>query len=248
MKLYFMKEDALAYFKGNIEYNLDYYAQPSNSWIFDKYPGNPLQECKFEVESLNMDMSEEKPENTDCRNVKIIYEALKDISNKQAADERFWAGLSHSVLWGYMQYRCKFIKEDFEPEYVLNNYFFNQGLAKSLVRNSISRLWWIGRLLYNSRAEDPYAALKYLEMGFIDKLRDLFSYTFCRNASISRALMTALAKIEDEEQEKISRDQYREILQYMNMLGGIVMLDYLTEEELEDKIVGHYYKVTKFLH
>lgn len=248
MKLYFMKEDALAYFKGNIEYNLDYYTQPSNSWIFDKYPGNPLQECKFEVDRLDMDMSEESPEDTDYNNVKVIYEALKDISNKQAADERFWTGLSHSVLWGYMLYRCKAIKAENEVDLILNNYFFGQGKIKSLSRHPIARLWWIGRLTYDSNEDDPYKSLEYLKVGLAGKVNQILAYNFSRNPKVTKALLRALAKIEDEEQEKISRDQYREILQYMNMLGGIVMLDYLTEAELEDKIAGHYYKVTKFLH
>ena len=243
MKLYFMKEDALANFKGNVEYNLAYYTQPDNSWILEKYPNEPLLPCKFEIADLTMDMSAEKPEATDCNNVKIIYEALKNMSNTQATDERFWAGLSHGILWDYMQYRCKFNQENINIDAVLNNYFFNQSLAKSLARNCISRLWWIGRLLYNVNNEDPYFALNFLRIGFNDKIRDLFDYRFARNGVICQNLMIALMRIEDVICSRITREQYREILQFLNRLGGVVLLDYLSGEELQDKIIEHYFEI-----
>lgn len=49
VKLYFMKENALAYFKGNIKNNLYHYKDDNADWIKTIYPDNPLQEFKIKV-------------------------------------------------------------------------------------------------------------------------------------------------------------------------------------------------------
>lgn len=77
MKLYFMKENALAYFKGNIKNNLYYYKDDNADWIKTIYPDNPLQEFKIKVNDFNMNMTKDKPSDTDYYNVKILYDNLK---------------------------------------------------------------------------------------------------------------------------------------------------------------------------
>ena len=71
-----------------------------------------------------MDMSADKPENTDWINAKILYKALMMISDTQASDERFWVGLAHAELWDYMLYRCKLTEENDKSNKILINYFF----------------------------------------------------------------------------------------------------------------------------
>ena len=51
MKLYFMKEDALTYFKSNVENNLKNYTTKDNSWIHSKY-NNPFEEFKYKYQIL----------------------------------------------------------------------------------------------------------------------------------------------------------------------------------------------------
>lgn len=120
MKLYFMKDDALAYFKQNVEYNFENYLKKDNNWIFDKFSNNsPLFEFKFEVSDFKMDMSSNNAGDTDYNNVKVLYTALKLMSDTQASDERFWAGLSHGVLWNYMQYRCQLSNQNVSPNKII---------------------------------------------------------------------------------------------------------------------------------
>ena len=71
MKLYFMREDALTYFKSNVENNLKNYSLKDNKWVYSKYE-NPFEEFKIQVPDFDLDMSSDKPEATDYNNVKII--------------------------------------------------------------------------------------------------------------------------------------------------------------------------------
>ncbi|WP_027127960.1 DUF6339 family protein [Fusobacterium perfoetens] len=242
MKLYFMKEEALNYFKDNVKYNLKNYTLDDNNWIYEKYE-EPLQEFKIPVPDFSLEMNSDKPESLDYINVKILYDNLKEISDTQASDERFWVGLSHTHFWKFLKYRCKIQNfEEIKEEKILNNYFFKQGHKRSLITNPLSRLWWVGRLIYDKEnKENPYYALEFLENDFSTKVLSLFSSNYTNNPKIARAVLVALAEIE-KEVGKIERKKFHEILRYTNMIAGIIIIDYLTQDELKEKIKKHFYE------
>lgn len=248
MKIHFMKDDALIYFKGNVDANLQNYLSNDNSWIYERYAmykgegESPFAEFKFEVPDFQMDMSSEKPENTDYNNVQILYTALKDISDTQASDERFWVGLAHSELWKYMQYRCKLKTDDIVANKIERNYFFSLGNKRSLIVHPLARMWWVGRLIYDSHKKDHFSGLEYMKIDFSTKVLSLFSSNFTNNPNITRSILNAILEIELNG-EKVSRSAYLEIIRYVNLLGGIIILDYLSEEELKEKIINHYCEV-----
>ncbi len=72
MKIHFMKYDALEYFKGNIDNNLQNYLEDNNEWLYEKYKNyKPNEEVfgefKFEVENLEaviIPVPEETPRQT----------------------------------------------------------------------------------------------------------------------------------------------------------------------------------------
>ena len=239
MKLYFMTEDALAYFKGNIANNLHHYKDDNTNWIKEIYPDNPLQEFKLKVKDFVMDMSAEKPSDTDYINVKIIYDALKNITDVQATDERLWAGLAHDILFEYMQYRFKLKNEIFNENKIKKNFFFAYEKKRSLLHHPIARLWWVGRLIYDKEAENPYYAIEYLRKDFPTKVLTLFSSNFTNNPKIVRVFLNAVRKIE-EKSYFVSREQFHELIRYVNLLGGTIILDYLSEDYLQEKIINHY--------
>ena len=79
MKIHFLKEDALVYFKNNIDKHLDHYLDEDNSWmieIYKEYRGedeSPFGEFKLGVDEIKMYMPAEKAELTDYNNVKIFF-------------------------------------------------------------------------------------------------------------------------------------------------------------------------------
>lgn len=240
-----MRDDALTYFKANVQYNCRNYLNLDNHWIFEKYTeGSPFLEFKLEVPNFELDMTSERPENTDYNNVKILYSALKGISDTQASDERFWAGLSHGDLWDFMQYRCKLTNENITENKVLTNFFFNYGNKRSLIVNPLSRLWWVGRLIFDETSSNPYRALEYMKIDFGTKVLSLFSSNYTNNPVITRAVLSAIIDLENNG-NKIGRNDYLEIIRYVNVLGGIIVLDYLSEVELKNKIIKHYYEQKK---
>jgi len=245
VKIHFMKEDALIYFKGNVDIFKEYYLSKDNNWLTEKYQSYkktddlPFMEFRTEVEEFRLDMSKEEPAAGDYNNVKILYTALRGLSDTQAADERLWVGLAHSDLWEYMQYRCKFDESNFKTNKILSNFFFNYRNRVSLVMQYIARLWWVGRLTYDEKANDPYHALDFLKNNFVGKVNFIFKNNFMNNPTVARAVLSAMWELSLMD-IKFSNKDFAELVKYVNLLGGIIILDYLSEEELKEKIIKHY--------
>lgn len=234
MKLYFLKEDALETLRGNIRKNLKNYTHPINEWIVEYFQGqSPFIEYKISVADFTLDMLSDKPEETDIENIKRIYTNMKVLTETQATDERLWSGLAHGVFWEYMHYRwSKNIPNESE---INNRYFFGQSKRRSLIRNTISRLWWIGKLTYDESRKNPFELTEYLKNDFTTKTLMLFSSNYSSNPVIVRALLSSLLEYEKQGIE-INRETFNEIIKYLNVLGGTFILDYLGEQELKNKI------------
>lgn len=245
MNLSFMKEDALLYFKENLKYNYKNYLLDSPDWLYEKYE-NPLKESRILVPDFTLDMNQDNVSIGDYNNVKILYTNMKNISNTQAIDERLWAGLSHSIFWKYLQYRTKINEENIKENKILFSYFFKNSGKKILIINPLTRLWWIGRQVYDSsNTENPFYALEFLKRDFGTKALYLFSYNYANNPKITRAVLVALSEIEKENNIVLVRNIYLKIFAYLNMLGGIIILDSLEQKEIIEKIKKYYYKNIK---
>ena len=153
MKLHFLKEDALAALKGNLDANLHHYKSADNGWIYDYFQGeNPFGEFKLEVPDfqLNCDTNPDTISKVDMENAKALYTALIGLSDTQATDERLWAGLCHSDFWEYCSIRWDMKHAGALKKIDVANRYFIPGKAKlALLSNTLSKLWWVARISYS---------------------------------------------------------------------------------------------------
>lgn len=158
MVIHFLKADGLAALKTNVKEHVKLYENPTNDWIYEYFDGdNPFAEYKLQIEDFQF--SDAKNQNhdsakNDVENAIRLYSAMKGLSDTQAADERLWAGLCHGDFWEYMHNRWEGSRFYGDPvSGLLWRYFFNtkSGVRRALFRNTLSRLWWLGRLTYDGK-------------------------------------------------------------------------------------------------
>lgn len=232
MKIEFLKQDALDMLKQNVQNNLDRYMDKDNKWIAKMYGDEPFEKYHRDIKEFKLNMSFEKPTESDFDNIKIIYSAMKSVSRSEATDERLWAGLTHTIGWEYMQYRFKSEKE---RNNIGVHYFFTKGSKKSLITNTLSRLWWVGSLTYDESYEDPFELTKFFKQGLSTKLYTILSSNFCGNPKIMRALLSVFLELEEKD-KPLGRGVYTSVISDLNIFGGICILDYIEEDELKDRI------------
>lgn len=182
------------------------------------------------ADEFQLDMSAEKQELTDFENVKRVHKNMRNLSESQASDERIWAAYTLSVFLDYMRYR-------WYPESeitMMNRYFFSYSPKRSLFRNGIARLWWIGHLTYDAnRSGDKYELTEYV-CRKQDNINLLLDINFGNNPAIVRASIQALIDAEKDGMT-VDREKTRQLSEYINTLGGVYLVDAFSYDVIYDK-------------
>lgn len=193
-----------------------------------------IKDSSIEIEEFSFDMSQDRPTATDVENIRRVYNHMKGLSESQASDERIWVAFTLHQGLDYMRYRWM-PKNDSDK---FDRFFFKNakhGYSKRpLFRNGVARLWWIGYHTYDAKRTNPYELTEFVcrDQDYINNLLDI---GFASNATISKAVIGALLDAE-KNGVTINRDLVRSISQYVNLLGGIYILDCLSYDEIYSKI------------
>lgn len=233
MKLKYIIEDDLLAIKSNMDIIYQKLLVEGEKNIEEIMKNEGLiKESQYEIDDFKLDMSQPKgKENlTDIENIQRVYNHMKVLSDSQASDERIWVAYTFSIFLDYMKYRWSaFNVNDME-----NHYLFNYTSQRSLYRNGIARLWWIGRVTYDKTRVDPYELTKFLcrDQDYIESIcgRNVFN-----NPDVGFATLNALF---DAEKAGVKIDRYvvREVAKYVNLLSGTYILGIMDKEEIYDKI------------
>jgi len=246
MIIKYLKEDSVDILKKrDLSENVKYY-DGDNSWIVTKYLNNGTEIYgKYEVKQFpDFSLKTENGIADDYENMKIIYDSLKELTDSQASDERIWSGLAHSYCWDYMQKRWPLPENLLDRNsHILNNYFFWNS-TKAVFLNGISRLWWYARYTYDSRFENPYELTQYICNNDINgKIFPLLACKFATNPEVFKNIIISVKNYEEENKIKLSREQFNELKRYLNRLSGKLVLDVLTYEDLNAKIVNEILRI-----
>lgn len=234
MKLTFIAEENLLALKSNLTQIVSKFMLTDNSWLDEHFGYSPFIDSKFAVDDFSLDMSQEKPFLTEFENVQRVFNRLNFLSASQASNERLWAGLCLNHFYKYTQYRWDILSQCTVVN-VKQHFFFGFGARRSLTRNAIARLWWIGKLTYDSKRSDPYELTR-----FVCENSDYIMHVLERNTSnnpmITRAFLSAILKAR-EQGCPINTDTVGFLSKYLNLLGGTYILDCLPEDKIYNKVL-----------
>ena len=236
MKLYYMRQEILEDLKNNIAHNIENYSNESNQWIIDQYE-NPFLEYKKTVDDFELLVDPKDVGSSDMENVRILHSNLKFLTKSEAADERLWTGLTHSVFWNFMKERWS-SRPSKEEKQIGNRYFLSGGSSnrRALLMNTISRYWWIGELIYDEdNIKNPYYLIEVFRGDFTTNVHTLLSSNFTSNTNILKGVLRPMLEYK-EVNGSLSREEFQAIIRYANLIGGSYLLDYLSTEEIEEKI------------
>lgn len=231
MKLQFLGSDSISAIKTNLK-DLRKEFGGGNEWISEFFDGkSPFKDTKYEIEDFQLDMSQKDPFLTEYENVRRVYTRLKFLSDSQASDERLWAGLCLGPFYDYVKYRWK-IDENSSASKIEQHYFFGYSARRSLTRNALSRLWWIGRLTYDNDRE--YELTKFVCENS-DNIMHILERNTSNNPDIVKAFISSIIDVK-KTGKQIDTDDIGKLSKYLNLLGGTYILDCLPYSAIYDKI------------
>lgn len=241
MKIFILPHESLDSLKVTVEDNLEEYRNEDNKWVEKQLGHNPFIEFGKTVEDFTLD-----PQGKEIDNAKILYSAMKNISDSEATDERLWVGMTHGVCWKFMKENLaddmsKNRRYKFDSNTVLNRYFYNMkanARKRSMYINTLSKMWWIGRLCFDdSNKDNPYRYLELFETAFSHKIINMFSSNILGNKNIRFAFFDTGLYIKSKGIQ-IKGDTMTPLLIYLNEIGGRLVLDVLERHEIFKLLVN----------
>lgn len=238
MNLYFMKQAALDNLKANLAAAApNYFTENNSDWIKEFCNDEkPFEEYKT-VPDLELARGDDESQ-IDFENCKEIYGKLKFLTEVQASDERFWAGLTHGEFYNYVRERYNYAPGETKVDAVASirrNFFFNEGVKHGISTNALAKYWWMGRLLYDEKNPNHFWKLDSLgAAAFTSKIYRILRLSFSANPAILNGIVKFFAQYPN-----LNREDWTETLRHLNKIGGNVILDYLDEGEIAKILIDY---------
>ena len=161
------------------------------------------------------------------------------ITYSQASDERLWTAMCLGPYYSYVKYRWGVDSK----QKVRDHFFFNFGPRRSVIRNGISRLWWIGRLTYDETLADPFLYSDYLTKH-ADFVFHILELNLSNNKQLVRVLLQVILDAESKGMS-VNTNQLGALTKYYNVLGGSYVLDLIPYDTLYAKLNLRLEKILK---
>lgn len=175
----------------------------------------------------------------DIENAIRLHSALRHLTPLQARDPRLWTRLTHAECWDYMRDRWPVEKcmpnQDKACRYVHARYFVPQSQSRSLLRNGIARLWWTAHVSFDVERENPYELTTVL-LSTLDITQQILERGLGRAPNIIQAFLEFLLRNKKEllSGGNQNRALIRRLAKFLNMHGGVCILDCLSKAEVMD--------------
>ena len=247
MKLRYYTEAAVERLRDTVAERLDWYYDPQG------VPGDPMltaadatRESRLEAQNIadKLVLPDDLPKGdggnptgvADAASALAVYEALKDLTPQQAADERLWTYLCHVEYPRYVARRWLTSRPENDDAAARNvrNHFFARGNRPLIRDNGLSRLWWLGSIAYEVEADAPHE--------FLERLlhrQDVRSALIERpSVSMNRQVLCSINAVMREywqrDKSLFERNSFRAWMIGLNRRGGVVLLDALPKEPLAE--------------
>lgn len=233
MKIKIMTSKAVSYIKNNIGEVKQHYLNRDNPQIWLK---EALTEEPFVETDLFTDLDDfQLSVSNDVDNIKKIYSNFIELNDSFASDERLWAGLSHTTFYDYVLDRFPLVGKNVEND-ILNHFFFRIAKPRCYMVNTLSRLWWIGRLTYCSERENKYELLDYISHDINGYAFTLYGSNWSNNKETLNSFFNAIFAFEKDHRTSVKRELFNDAIKYVQCLTGKIILDACDSDYIFSKV------------
>ncbi len=226
--LYLLTDKALDELKRTV--SIEKY-QSSSPFIEEQFKGRQYKSSiEKQVELPELDYKPQEEEMLwiqDFKNAKKLHQAInsRNVHLRYLVDERFWAYLTHTKYWNYLQKRWPATSQ----ERIVENWFFKGGNTV-FSRQALVRLWWRAECSYDEKLEDPYELTK-IAFDFADPFNQIIERKISKSRKIFRCALIALRDTPNSNKLKSSENRTK-FGKAINTIAGVKLIELMTEEEI----------------
>lgn len=250
VRIQYLTDDGLSVLKGSFDDNLSKYKSNDQKYFIDMLTKhNYLLDSSYVIEDFSDKLVfTSNKDADDFENIKVVYESMRNIPSYVMMDDRFWAGINHTIMWSYIMKRRD--GEAFgtnisgQRDKIYNSFFTHtkHGKKRGTYVNCVSRLWWAGKLTYEENEHNHYELTEELcKKGFPSTIL-LFSSSNIMSRNESRkAILTVVKSLRGTGQD-VKRNDIVAGIRYMNLVAGSTLIDLIPYFDLLDMLTGFYKK------
>lgn len=163
---------------------------------------------------------------------KILFEALKHLTFREASDIGFWNYLAHNELYRYIHYRWPNLenppKGSTMQNYILNHWVMTASSQNSLIDYTLSGLWWSFYISKDETRADHYELTRILFLNQQFRTKGLGQAKFARHKP------AVLGVLEFIKENGLHQQNFEEngsaITPFINLIGGTKPLSFFDKE------------------
>lgn len=209
-------------------------------WIYEKISENPFIEKKYIIDDFELAIPiDNNDKKTDINNSIILFEHFNKLPQYVLTDERFWNWVNfekgYSVALKYMP-----VKEG--SSVFKDHWLFSNGQRRSLFFGVLSRCYFRVAYTYDGKEKDSYALTRFA-IENPERFRNLTWRTYSNEKKIVRATLRAERDVLQKFESNERNDLYSELAKYISILGSVMLLDAMTEDDIYEKVYVEFYSM-----
>ena len=206
----------------------------SSSWLQSFVPEPMWVTKKYEIDEFALRLpKDEKDRETDLHNSILLYEHLHHLPLYVLTDERFWCWINFEV--GYKTALINIpVKEG--SSVFKNHWLLTQGNRRGLFFGVLSRCYFRVALSVDDTLPNPYELTKFVIDNPL-RFRELTWRSFSSEKMIVLGALKAEKRVLAEYPHlEENGKQFAEIAKMLSKLGSVMLLDCMTEKDIEEYI------------
>lgn len=237
VKLNYYTTQAVKELRDNIVGNLDWYYNPSSKSP-PSVPSGSVRESRLSSPDLTSIIGRaggaDQPSHTDRHKALAVFQALSNLTPRQASDERLWVYLCHQKCARYVSWRWLRNRPDKDKAAAreVNNHFFAEGNRALIRDNGVSRLWWLGKIATDVAPKDPDEFLKILLHRQDVRSALIERPSVSMNGRVLRVIYKEMLRHWTNGGKLFERGAFRSWMRALNRRGGVILLDALPDKSL----------------
>lgn len=215
----------------------------SSAWLQSFIPSTLWVTKKYEIEEFTLRVPKDSNDyDVDLYNSILLYERLRHLPLYVLTDERFWCWMNFEV--GYKA-ALKYMPVKEESSVFKDHWLLTQGKRRGLFFGVLSRCYFRVALSVDDTLSDPYELTKFvIENPY--RFRQLTWRNFSSEKMIVLGTLKAEKRVLDEyPQLKENEKHFADIAKMLSKLGSVMLLDCMTEKDIEDYVYKKFKTVVK---
>lgn len=241
----YMSDETIETLRANLEINTsNLINNPSDfSWIDSITSDKAFITKKYTIEDFELQIPiDDKDKDTDFRNSIILYEHLKELPMYVLSDEKFWNWINFEK--GY-EVALKYMPIIEASSVLKDHWLFSQGKRRSIFFGVLSRCFFRVALTVEESQNDPYELTRFV-IEKPERFRNLSWRTFSSEKHIVLGTLKAEKQIYDDYGDIEKTKYFTDIAKYISQLGSVMLLDAMSEEDINNYIYQKYEQLIEF--